>query len=49
MKKDSAFSNLNVGTGVTSEGDGFQFNIDYNTTLPFGNGGRVNLTLGYTE
>ena len=49
LKKDSAFSNLNVGTGVTSEGDGFQFNIDYNTTLPFGNGGRVNLTLGYTD
>ena len=49
LKKDSAFSTLNVGTGVTSEGDGFQFNLDYNTTLPFGNGGRINLTLGYTD
>ena len=49
LKKDSAFSTLNVGTGVTSEGDGLQFNLDYNTTLPFGNGGRINLTLGYTD
>ena len=49
LKKDSAFSTINAATGITSEGDGFQFNIDYNTTLPFGNGGRVNLTLGYTD
>ncbi|MCH1517719.1 MAG: TonB-dependent receptor [Flavobacteriaceae bacterium] len=49
LKKDSAFSTINVGTGITSAGDGFQFNVDYNTTLPFGNGGRVNLTLGYTD
>lgn len=49
LKKDSAFSTLNVGTVITSEGDGLQFNLDYNTKLPFGNGGRVNLTLGYTD
>ena len=49
LKKDSAFSALNASTGITSAGDGFQFNIDYNTTLPFGNGGRVNLTLAYTD
>jgi iron complex outermembrane receptor protein len=49
LKKDSAFSTLNVGTGVTSEGDGFGFNLDYNTTVPFGNGGRVNLTLSYMD
>ena len=49
LKKDSAFSTLNVGTGVTSEGDGFGFNLDYNTTLPFGNGGRVNFTLSYLD
>jgi len=49
LKKDSAFSTLNASTGITSAGDGFQFNIDYNTTLPFGNGGRVNLTLAYTD
>ena len=49
LKKDSAFSTLNASTGITSAGDGFQFNIDYNTTLPFGNGGRINLTLAYTD
>ena len=49
LKKDSAFSTFNIGTGITSAGDGFQFNVDYNTTLPFGNGGRINLTLGYMD
>ena len=49
LKKDSAFSTVNVGTGITSAGDGFQFNFDYNTTLPFGDGGRINFTLGYTD
>ena len=49
LKKDSAFSTFNVGTGITSAGDGFQFNLDYNTTFAFGNGGRVNLTLGYMD
>ena len=40
---------VNAGTGITSSGDGFQFNIDYNTTFAFGEGGRVNLTLGYLD
>ena len=49
LKEDSAFSTFNTGTGITSEGDGFQFNVDYNTTLPFGDGGRINLTFAYTD
>lgn len=49
LKEDSAFSTLNAGTGITSEGDGFQFNVDYNTTFPFGDGGRINLTVAYTD
>ena len=49
LRKDSAFSTINAGTGVTSAGDGFQFNLYYNTTLPFGDGGRINLTLGYLD
>ena len=49
LRKDSAFSTINAGTGITSAGDGFQFNIDYNTTFAFGDGGRVNLTLGYLD
>ena len=49
LKKDSAFSTITAGTGVTSAGDGFKFNIDFNTTFAFGNGGRINLTLGYID
>jgi iron complex outermembrane receptor protein len=49
LKEDSAFSTINAGTGVTSEGDGYQYNLDYNTTFPIGNGGRVNMTLAYTD
>jgi iron complex outermembrane recepter protein len=49
LKEDSAFSTINAGTGVTSEGDGYQYNLDYNTTFPVGNGGRVNMTLAYTD
>ena len=49
LKKESPFSTINVGTGVTSAGDGFQFNMDYNVTLPFGNGGRVNFTVSYMD
>ena len=49
LRKDSAFSTINAGTGITAAGDGFQFNFDYNTTLPFGDGGRINLTVGYMD
>jgi outer membrane receptor protein involved in Fe transport len=49
LKEDSAFSTLSAGTGITSEGDGFQFNLDYNTTFAFGEGGRINLTVAYTD
>ena len=49
LKEDSAFSTLSAGTGITSEGDGFQFNLDYNTTFAFGDGGRINLTVAYTD
>lgn len=49
LKKDSAFSTFNSAVGITSEGDGFQFSSDFNTTLPFGDGGRVNLTLSYMD
>jgi iron complex outermembrane receptor protein len=49
LKEDSAFSTISAGTGITSEGDGFQFNVDYNTTFPFGDGGRINLTVAYTD
>ncbi len=47
LKKDAQFSTFSAKTGITSEGDGFNFATDFNTTLGFGEGGFVNLTLGY--
>ncbi len=47
LKKDAQFSTFTAKTGVTSEGDGFNFATDFNTTLGFGEGGFINLTLGY--
>jgi iron complex outermembrane receptor protein len=47
LKKDVEFSTFSTKTGVTSEGDGFNFATDFNTTFGFGDGGFINLTLGY--
>ena len=47
LKKDAQFSTFTAKTGITSEGDGFNFATDFNTTLGFGNGGTINFTLGY--
>lgn len=45
LKEDSEFSTLAANTGITSEGDGFNIRLDFNHTLNFGNGGKVNFTL----
>ncbi|PCE62751.1 TonB-dependent receptor [Sediminicola luteus] len=47
LKKDAAFSEITTQTGLTAEGDGFTFAADYNSTFGFGEGGFINLTLGY--
>lgn len=47
LKKDAKFSTFSAKTGLTTEGDGFNFATDFNTTLGFGEGGFINLTLGY--
>ncbi len=47
LKKDVAYSSITSKAGITSEQDGFNFGTDYNTAFSFGNGGFVNLTLGY--
>jgi len=49
LKKDAQFSTITAKTGITSEGDGFNFAADYNTTFGFGDGGFANVTLGYYQ
>ncbi|MFY0631663.1 MAG: TonB-dependent receptor [Flavobacteriaceae bacterium] len=48
LKKNVEFTTINVNSGVTTEGDGFNFGADLNTAFNVGkNGGFVNLSLGY--
>lgn len=47
LKKDAQYSTFTAKSGVTSQGDGFNFATDFNTTFGFGDGGYINLTLGY--
>ena len=49
LKKNAEYSTFNVKSGITSQGDGFNFAADYNTSMAFGDGGYVNLTLGYSD
>ena len=47
LKKDAQFSTFTAKSGITSQGDGFNFATDFNTTFGFGDGGFINFTLGY--
>jgi iron complex outermembrane receptor protein len=47
LKKDVDYSTFTSKAGITSEQDGFNFSTDFNTGFNFGDGGFVNLTLGY--
>ena len=47
LKKNVEYSTFTAKTGITSEGDGFNFATDFNTAFNFGDGGFINLTLGY--
>ena len=47
LKKNVEYSSLSTNVGITSEGDGFNFATDFNTGLNFGDGGNINLTVGY--
>jgi iron complex outermembrane receptor protein len=47
LKKDVEYSTITSKVGITSEKDGFNFGTDYNTAFNFGDGGFINLTLGY--
>ena len=48
LKRNVEYSTINVNSGVTTEGDGFNYGADFNTAFNVGqNGGFVNLSLGY--
>ncbi|TVZ25323.1 iron complex outermembrane receptor protein [Gillisia sp. Hel_I_86] len=47
LKKNVEFTTFSSQTGITSEGDGFNFASDLNTAFNIGDGGYVNVTLGY--
>ena len=49
LKKDAEFTTANVRSGVTTEGDGFNFGADLNTSISLENNGYFNLTFGYYE
>ncbi len=47
LKKDVEYSTFTSSAGITSQEDGFNFSSDFNTAFTFGEGGFVNITLGY--
>jgi iron complex outermembrane receptor protein len=47
LKKNVEYSTFTTAAGITSQKDGFNLSADYNTSFEFGEGGFVNLTLGY--
>ncbi len=50
LKKNVEYTTVNVTSGVTTEGDGFNFGADFNTAINVGdNGGYLNFTFGYYE
>ena len=50
LKEDVGVTVVNVTSGVTTEGDGFNLGVDFNTGISVGNnGGFLNMTLGYYE
>ncbi|MBU2938325.1 TonB-dependent receptor [Lacinutrix sp. C3R15] len=50
LKKDVEFTTVSAKAGVTTEGDGFNFGADLNTSLNLGKeGSYLNFTLGYYQ
>jgi len=47
LKEKSEYAEVTAKTGITSEGDGFNFGTDFNTTFSIGEKGHVNFTAGY--
>tara|TARA_B100000809_G_scaffold266911_1_gene332883 strand:+ start:6593 stop:9292 length:2700 start_codon:yes stop_codon:yes gene_type:complete len=50
LREDVGVTNVNITSGITTEGDGFNFGADVNTGFAVGdNGGFLNLTFGYYQ
>ncbi len=47
LKKNAKYTSFSAATGITSQGDGFNFAADYNRAFTLGEGGYANLTLGF--
>ena len=47
LKKNVQYSTFTTKAGITSQKDGFNLSSDFNTAFNFGEGGFINLTLGY--
>lgn len=49
LKEDTDLSTVDAFSGVTEEGDGFQFGGHVNTGVKLGNDGFLNITAGYSD
>lgn len=49
LKKDVEFTTVNASTGITTEGDGFNYGLDVNTSFKLNDAGYLNITAGYYE
>lgn len=49
LKENVEYTNLNVNSGITTEGDGFNIGADLNSALTVGEKGYVNFTLSYYQ
>ncbi len=47
LKKNVDYTTVNVKSGVTTEGDGFNFGANLNTSKSIGDNGYFNFTVGY--
>ena len=48
LKENVEYTTIHANTGITTEGDGFLFDADLNTSFNIANDGFINLTLGFS-
>jgi len=49
LKKNVEYSTINVNSGITTEGDGFNFGADFNSSININDDGYINYTLGFSK